>query len=86
MTAIIETVHKKNWHQMIIFFAVWITKKKFNSTLESIGVSPVNIHGVVQHCYASNAKCKLKKVLNMYKENISAAYISISDWDTKNKV
>ena len=25
------------------------TKKKLNSTLKSIGVSPVNIHGVGQH-------------------------------------
>ena len=67
---------------------------KLNSTLESIGVSPVNIHGVSQYSRASNAEGKLKKVLNMYKENISAAYVSdieteeprpIYDRDTKNK-
>ena len=69
-------------------------KKKLNSTLESIGVSPVNIHGVAQHSRASNAKGKLKNVLNVYKENISAAYVldieieeppPIYDRDTKNK-
>ena len=49
-----------------------------NLTLKSIGVSPVDIHGVVQHSHASNAKGKLKNVLNVYKENISAAY-NISD-------
>ena len=49
-------------------------KKKINSTLESIGVSPVNIHGVALHSRASNTKGKLKRVLNVYKENISAAY------------
>ena len=49
-------------------------KKKLNSTLKSIGVSPVNIHGVAQHSCASNAKSKLKKVLNVYKEDISGAY------------
>ena len=49
-------------------------KKKFNLTLKSIGVSPVNIHGVGQHRCASNAKGKLKKILNVYKENISAAF------------
>ena len=64
-------------------------------TLENIGVSPVNIHGVAQHSHASNAKSKLKKVLNVYKENISSAYnVSdieieepppIYDIDTKNK-
>ena len=36
------------------------SKKKFNSTLQSIGVSPVNIHGVAQHIRASNAEGKLK--------------------------
>ena len=49
-------------------------KKKLKLTLESIGVSPVNIHGVVQNSHASNAKSKLKKVLKEYKENISASY------------
>ena len=53
-------------------------KKKLNSTLKSIGISPVNIHGVTQHSRASNAKGKLKKVLNVYKENISAVY-NVSD-------
>ena len=53
-------------------------KKKLNSTLESIVVSAVNIHVVAQHSYVSNAKCKLKNVLNVYKENISAAY-NVSD-------
>ena len=47
-------------------------------TLESIGVFPVNIHGVAHHSRPSNAKGKLKKVLNVYKENISAAY-NVSD-------
>ena len=36
----------------------------------------VNIHGVAQPSHASNARGKLKKVLNVYKENISAAYVS----------
>ena len=53
-------------------------KKKLNSTLESIGVSAVNIHVDAQHSYVSNAKGKLKSVLNVYKENISAPY-NVSD-------
>ena len=70
-------------------------KKKLNLTLKSIGLSPVNIHGVAQNSRASTAKGKLNKVLNVYKENISAAYngldieivepSSIYDRDTKNK-
>ena len=51
-------------------------QKKLNSTLESIGFSHVNIHGVAQHSCASNAKGKLKNVLYVYKENISSAYVS----------
>ena len=47
-------------------------KKKLNSTLESTGISPVNIHGVSQHSRAS--KGKLKKILNVCKEDISASY------------
>ena len=51
-------------------------KEKLNSTLESNGVSPVNIHEVAQHSHASNANGKLKKILNVFKENISAAHVS----------
>ena len=66
-------------------------KKKLNLTLESIGVSLVNIHRVAQHSRASNAKGKLGKVLNVYMENTPAAYnvsdepLSIYDINTKNK-
>ena len=56
-------------------------KKKLNATLESIGVSLGNIHAVAQHSRASNAKSKLEKVLNVYK-NISAAY-NVSDVETE---
>ena len=56
------------------FLLYELPKKKLNSTLESIAVCPVNIHGVAQHSRASNAKGKLKKVLNVFKENIFAAY------------
>ena len=70
-------------------------KKKLNSTLESTGVSPVNIHGVAQHSHPSNAKGKLKKVLHMNNKKISVAcnvydkqieeLPPIYDRDTKNK-
>ena len=60
----------------------------------TLGVSQVNNPRVAQHSRASNAKGKLKKVLNMCKENISAEYVldkgteeppPIYDRDTKNK-
>ena len=56
------------------FFWYESLTKKVNLTLQNIGVSPVNIRGVAQHSRTSNGKGKLKKVLNVYKENISAAY------------
>ena len=49
-------------------------KRKLNLTLESTGVSSVNIHGVSQHSRVSDTKGKLKEVLNVYKKNISATY------------
>ena len=95
MTEIIETESSQDELASDDDFLLYESpKKKLNSALESIGVSPVNIHGVVQHSRASNAKSKFKKVLNVYKEDIFAAYVSdieikepppIYDRDTKNK-
>ena len=58
----------------MIFLLYESPKKKLNLTLKCTVVSPVNIYGVAQHSSASNAKSKLKNVLNVYKENISATY------------
>ena len=96
MTEIIETESSQDELASDDDFLLYESpKKKLNSTLESIGVSPVNIHGVIQNSCASNVKGKLKKVLNVYKENISAVYNvleteieekpPIYDRDTKNK-
>ena len=79
MTEIIETESSQDELVSDDNFLLYESpKKKINSSLESIGVSPINIHGVAQHSRASNAKGKLKKVLNVYKEDICAAY-NVSD-------
>ena len=76
MTKIIETESSKDELASDDDFLPYESpKKKLTSTLESIGVSLINIHGVNQHSCASNAKGKLKRVLNVCKENISAAYV-----------
>ena len=49
-------------------------REKLNSTLKSIRISSIKNHGVSQHSHTSNAKGKLKKVLNVYKGNIFVAY------------
>ena len=51
------------------FLLYVLPKKKLKLT--SIGVSPVNILADPQHSHASNRKGKLKKVLNVCKENTS---------------
>ena len=59
MTEIIETEISQDELALDDDFLLLSSKKKLNSTLENIGVFPVNIHGVVQHSRASNAKGKL---------------------------
>ena len=58
----------------MIFCCMNHQKEKLNLTLENIGIFPVNIDGVAQRSRASHEKGKLKKVSNVYKENISPSY------------
>ena len=61
MTEIIETESSQDKLASEDDFLLYeSSKKKLNSTLKSIGVSPVNIHGVASYSRASNAKGKLK--------------------------
>ena len=46
---------------------------------ETVGVSPVNLHGVPQHSRATSTKQKLDKVVDMYKSTIAEAYNVIKD-------
>ena len=56
-------------------YDVWETpRKRLNTSLETIGISPVNLHGVPQHSRAKSARQKLDKVVSTYKSNISEAY------------
>ena len=94
MTEIIETESSKDEFASNDDFLLYESlKKKLNLMVErTAGVSPVNVHGDAQHSSASNAKLRI--VLNVHKENISAAYVSdieieepppIYARDTKNK-
>ena len=77
MTEIIETESSQDKLASDVDFLLYESlKKKINSTLESIRISPVDNDGVAQHSTASNAKVKLKKVLSVYKEDISAYSVS----------
>ena len=49
-------------------------RKCFITSLETVGVSPVNLHGVPQRSQATSAKKKLDKVVDTYKSNIAETY------------
>ena len=49
-------------------------RKRLNTGLETVGVSPVNLHGVPQRSQATSAKKKLDKVVDTYKSNIAETY------------
>ena len=49
-------------------------RRKLNTSLESVGVSPINVHTVPQHSRPTRAKEKLKSVMEKYQESISDAY------------
>ena len=54
-------------------------RKRLNTSLETVGVSPVNLHGVPQHSHATSAKQKLGKVVDTYESTIAEAY-DVSKW------
>ena len=49
-------------------------RKRLNASLERDGVSPVNLHGVLQDSSARSAQQKLDKVVDTYKSTIAEAY------------
>ena len=61
-------------------------KKKLNSSLQAIGVSPIDpLHAVAQHSRIIHAKSKLDKVVDKLKNNLSEAYaIEINQMDDSN--
>ena len=61
-------------------YRVYETPRKcLNTSLETIGLCPVDVHGVLQHSHATSTKQKLDKVVDTYKSNIAEAYIVRKD-------
>ena len=50
------------------------TRKRPNTSLETVSGSPVKLHGVRQHSRATSTKQKLDKVVDTYKSTIAEAY------------
>ena len=49
-------------------------RKRLSTSLEMVGMSPVNLHGVLQHICTTSAKQKLNNVVDKYKSTIAEAY------------
>ena len=54
-------------------------RKKLNTTLDTMGISPVHLHGVAQQSWASTAKNKLERAVEVLKISVSDAYVVSTD-------
>ena len=54
-------------------------RKKLNIRLDTMGISPVHLHGVAQHSWASTAKNKLDRAVEVLKTSMSDAYVVSTD-------
>ena len=62
-------------------------RKRLNTSLETVGVSLVNLHGAPQHSRATSTKQKLDKVVDTFKSAIAEAYdVSKDVLDTSDSV
>ena len=56
-------------------YEVYKTSRKcLNTSLEMVGMSPVNLHGVLLNSRATSTKQKLDKVVDTYESTIAEAY------------
>ena len=54
-------------------------RKKLNTSLDTMGISPVHLHGVAQNGRASTAKNKLDRAVEVLKTSMSDAYVVSTD-------
>ena len=54
-------------------------RKKFNTSINTTSISPVHLHGVAQHSWASTAKNKLDRAVEVLKTSMSDAYVVSTD-------
>ena len=58
-------------------FSCEMPRKKLNTSLDTMGISPLHLHGVAQHTQASSAKNKLDRAVEVLETLI--AYVVITD-------
>ena len=54
-------------------------RKRLNTSLDTMDISPVHVHGVAQHSQASTAKNKLYRTVEVLKASLSDAYVLSTD-------
>ena len=54
-------------------------RRKLNTSLDTMGISPVHLHGVAQNGRASTAKNKLDRAVEVLKTSLSDAYVVSTD-------
>ena len=54
-------------------------RKKLNTSLDTMGISPVHLHGVAQQSRASTAKNKLDRAVEVLETPSSDAYVVSTD-------
>ena len=56
-----------------------MSRKKLNTSLDTMGIFPVHLHGVGQHSWASTAKNKFDRAVEVLKASLSDAYVVSTD-------
>eukprot|EP00795_Rhopilema_esculentum_P004066 gene4066-20243_t len=60
-------------------------KKRLNTSLETMGISPVNLHGIAQHSRVLSARAKFDKVVGTLQTKLSSAYsVGVANLDNLN--
>ena len=54
-------------------------RKKLNTSLDTMGISPAHLHGVTQQSQALTAKNKLDRAVEVLKTSLSDAYVVSTD-------
>ena len=54
-------------------------RKRLNTSLDTMDISPVRLHGVAQHSQASTAKNKLYRTVEVLKASLADAYVLSTD-------
>ena len=61
------------------YYSCEMPRKKLNTSRDTMGIFPVHLHGVGQHSWASTAKNKFDRAVEVLKASLSDAYVVSTD-------